>query len=65
MSKMVSRSVYQKKAEEAKRLKTDLKRIVQQKPGYEKVVAYYRGFFESSDWLDDLLQDYARNHYKK
>ncbi len=65
MSKTVSRAVYQKKAEEAKKLRADLKAIVLMKPGSSDVWKQYRDLFRQEDALDNALRDYARNHYQR
>ena len=63
-SKSVSRSVYQKKAQEAKKLRWALKSIVMKKPGHEEVEAEYRAEFVADDRISNMLRDYARNHYQ-
>lgn len=63
-SKSVSRSVYQKKAEEAKRLRADLKSIIQGKRGSVELIAYYDGLFKEEDAIANALRDYARNYFK-
>lgn len=62
--KSVSRSVYQKKAEEAKRLNADLKSIVQKKRGHEELLTYYTNLFAKEDAINNALRDYARNYFR-